>query len=61
MKITKIPNRNDKTTKLMIEKTITVRNRKANEEKTLFCFFVVVTDDVVSSESIYTFFSGDGE
>jgi hypothetical protein len=57
-KITKIPNRNDKKKKLMTEKTITVQNRKANEEKTLFCFFA--TDDV-SSESILTFSPCTGE
>lgn len=35
-RITKIPNRNDKKKKPMIEKTIAVQNRKANVEKTLF-------------------------
>lgn len=47
--ITNTPNRNDKMKKMMVENTITVQNRKANEEKTLFCFFFV------SSESIFDF------
>lgn len=46
--ITNTPKRNDKTKKTMIQNPITVQNRKANKEKTLFCFFFVSSESILS-------------